>query len=546
MKAPIEGSNDDDHVAQALTPKDVMLIANAWADDRSLIGLRNHALINLTFATGARISEIAKAEWSHLNLVSGTLLIPRGKGRTATVIDDLPINDSMRDWRFVIPRERRFLFPRVYKGGNLGPDKPMSRQAIDKIVHDTADLCGVAFHHHQARLTLGTELLQNGGENIIRDVMDQFGHNDARTLLKHYVAPNRAALRKQRFNTRWQHISSAQLDAAIRNIINYYDRFDLPNFWGSGKTAAADGTVFNTYLNNLMTERHIRYGEYGGIAYHHVSDKYVALFSHFISVGVWEAVYIIDGLIENTSDIQPDTLHADTQGQSLTVFGISHLLGINLMPRIRNWKDLIMYRPDKDTQYENIDTLFTDTIDWELIRIYWQEMMRVILSIRQGHLMPSTILRKLGNYSRQNSLYKAFRELGRVIRTMFLLKFTSDETLRRKITATTNKVESYNRFIEWIFFGDQGVITTNNPVEMEKRVKYNDLIASAIILLNVIDMTRVLEQMDPNEYIITPDTLATLSPYMTKHLQRFGDFLIDMETLPALPPLKPISLSALN
>ncbi|GAB5426416.1 MAG: hypothetical protein Crog4KO_35630 [Crocinitomicaceae bacterium] len=55
-----------------------------------------------------------------------------------------------------------------------------------------------------------------------------------------------------------------------------------------------------------------------------------------------------------------------------------------------------------------------------------------------------------------------------------------------------------------------------------------------------------MEQLDPNEYIITPDTLATLSPYMTKHLQRFGDFLIDMETLPALPPLKPVSLSALN
>ena len=75
---------------------------------------------------------------------------------------------------------------------------------------------------------------------------------------------------------------------------------------------------------------------------------------------------------------------------------------------------------------------------------------------------------------------------------------------------------------------------------------YTDLIASAIILLNVIDMTRVLEQLDPNEYTITPDTLSTLSPYMTKHLQRFGDFLIDMETLPALPPLKPISLSVLS
>ncbi|WP_277948709.1 Tn3 family transposase [Xanthomonas campestris] len=71
------------------------------------------------------------------------------------------------------------------------------------------------------------------------------------------------------------------------------------------------------YDQNLLASYHIAYGGYGGIAYHHVSDTYVALFSHFIPCGVWEAVYIIDGLLKNTSDIQPDTVHADTQGQSL-------------------------------------------------------------------------------------------------------------------------------------------------------------------------------------------------------------------------------------
>jgi Tn3 transposase DDE domain len=33
--------------------------------------------------------------------------------------------------------------------------------------------------------------------------------------------------------------------------------------------------------------------------------------------------------------IQPDTLHADTQGQSEPVFGLCRLLGIKLMPRMR-------------------------------------------------------------------------------------------------------------------------------------------------------------------------------------------------------------------
>jgi TnpA family transposase len=33
------------------------------------------------------------------------------------------------------------------------------------------------------------------------------------------------------------------------------------------------------------------------------------------------------------------------------------------------------------------------------------------------------LLQKLGVYSRQSSLYKAFRELGRVERTLFLLEY---------------------------------------------------------------------------------------------------------------------------
>ena len=60
-----------------------------------------------------------------------------------------------------------------------------------------------------------------------------------------------------------------------------------------------------------------------------------------------QCIYL-DGLLKNTSDIQPDTLHADTQGQSSPVFALAHLLGIKLMPRIRNWKDCNFYHASAD------------------------------------------------------------------------------------------------------------------------------------------------------------------------------------------------------
>ena len=57
----------------------------------------------------------------------------------------------------------------------------------------------------------------------------------------------------------------------------------------------------------------------------------MALFSRFIPCGVWEAVHLIEGLLANTSDIQPSTVHADPQGQSAPVFALATLFGFGAM-----------------------------------------------------------------------------------------------------------------------------------------------------------------------------------------------------------------------
>ena len=329
-----------------------------------------------------------------------------------------------------------------------------------------------------------------------------------------------------------RHVSSDKLQKALTDIINRYNVLNLPKIWGDGTTAEADGTKYELYEENLLSEYHIRYGGYGGIAYHHVADSYVALFSHFIPCGTWEAVYIIEGLLKNFSDIQPDTIHADTQGQSTPVFALSYLLGIKLMPRIRNWKDLNFYRPDKNTVYKHIDSLFKDTIDWGIIETHWQDLLQVVLSIQTGKISSALLLRKLGNYSRKNRLYQAFQELGRVVRTVFLLLYISDIQMRSLITAATNKVESYHGFSKWFGFGGFGIIAHNDPIEQEKMIKYNDLIANAVIFHNVVDLTEILRDLKRDGYLIAREDVAALSPYMTSHIKRFGDYLIDLDTVP--------------
>ncbi len=204
-----------------------------------------------------------------------------------------------------------------------------------------------------------------------------------------------------------QHMSPRQIDAALTDIVNETARFPLIYLWGTGRSAIADGSHFETWADNLVGEMHIRYGAYGGIGYFYVSDTYQALLSRFITCGTYEAIYLLDLFLENESDFEVDTLHTDTHGQSAVVFGLAWLLGVNLQPRIRDWKEVLLFRPD-DEPYEQLDSLFGGTINWGLIETHWQDLMQVVLSVQAGTVLPSTLLRKLSSYSRKNKLYFAF------------------------------------------------------------------------------------------------------------------------------------------
>lgn len=135
--------------------------------------------------------------------------------------------------------------------------------------------------------------------------------------------------------------------------------------------------------------------------------------------------------------------------------------------------------------------------------------------------------------SRKNRLYRAFQELAYVIRTQFLLEYISNIELRETITATTNKVEQYNQLSDWASFGALELVASNDEDEMEKAAKYNDIVTNSIILQNIIDMSETIHQLTQKGAEIREDDIAFLSPYLTEHIKRFGDYLIDIRKMPA-------------
>lgn len=156
------------------------------------------------------------------------------------------------------------------------------------------------------------------------------------------------------------------------------------------------------------------------------------------------------------------------------------------------------------------------------------DMLRVALSIKEGLISPSSILRRLGTYSRKNRLYFAFSEFGRVVRTISLLKYIGDIEIQKAVQSATNKSEDFNNFTKWLFFGGNGIIAENVRHEQNKIVKYNQLVANLVILHNVDSMTRALKDLQSNNVEVTKEVLEGLSPYRTGHINRFGDYTLDV------------------
>ena len=328
----------------------------------------------------------------------------------------------------------------------------------------------------------------------------------------------RSLLRFTRKQIAWvfnHHMTDQRILKLITKLLDQYALFALPKQWGSGNSVSVDGTFCDMYTQNLLAAHHIRYRRYGGVAYYHVSDQYIALFSNFISCGAHESVYLLDGIVENDSEIKPTVVHGDSWAQSEVLFGVSSLFAIAIMPRIKHFKHLNFYKASKDHHYVNIDDLFTDKpADWKLIEDHYRLMLRVVISIHKGKVKSSTVLRKLCSKSRKNKLYFAFRELGRVERTIFLLKYISDPQLRKTIQAATCKSEEFNEFMHWLRFGGGGVIHDNLRFNQLKIIRMGHLLANMVMFYNVVHQTKCINKLR-EQGIDIPDEKCSLAYRLT-------------------------------
>ena len=69
--------------------------------------------------------------------------------------------------------------------------------------------------------------------------------------------------------------------------------------------------------------------------------------------------------------------------------------------------------------------------------------LRFIVTIKLKYSTASQIFKRLSSYAKQNPLYKALKEFGRITKTIFILKYYDDLNLRQEIEKQLNKISMF-------------------------------------------------------------------------------------------------------
>lgn len=169
----------DKKLPTVLSVEEVMKILNLLNDD-TIYNARNHAMIEVMYACGLRVSELVNLQISDLHLTS-KMISTKGKGSKERVI---PINDyASKVLRNYIIDARPLLLKN--KNSNYlflnNQGEPISRQSFFILIKKLCKEAGIQkeISPHTLRHSFATHLLEAGTD--LRLIQEMLGHEDIST-----------------------------------------------------------------------------------------------------------------------------------------------------------------------------------------------------------------------------------------------------------------------------------------------------------------------------------------------------------------------------
>ena len=342
-------------------------------------------------------------------------------------------------------------------------------------------------------------------------------------LIKHNIP----ALTRHRLSwVKQNYLRADTLVSANARLVDFQSTLELAGRWGGGKVASADGMRFVTPVKTVNSGSNRKYfGSGRGINwYNFVSDQYSGFHGIVIPGTLRDSIFVLEGLLEQQTGLNPVEIMTDTAGASDIIFGLFWLLGYQFSPRLVDAGEAVFWRVDKSANYGALDELARRCADLSKAENQWDEMMRTAGSLKLGTIHASELIRSLLKSSRPSGLAQAIMEVGRVNKTLYLLNYIDNEDYRRRILTQLNRGEGRHAVARAICYGQRGEIRKRYREGQEDQLGALGLVTNAVVLWNTLYMQEALSWMRSHGEETGDEDIARLSPLMHGHINMLGHY----------------------
>jgi len=331
------------------------------------------------------------------------------------------------------------------------------------------------------------------------------------------------------------YIRDDTLREAITTLINYHYHLPISHLWGGGMLSSSDGQRFPVRGKLHKARALPRYFGYGkGITFYSwTSDQFSQYGSKAIPTTVRDATYVLDEILNNETELDLIEHTTDTAGYTEVIFALFDRLGLRFSPRLRDLADQQFYRTSqlKMDAYPQLKEHLSGVLNQERLLPHWDEILRLIGSLKLGWVTASLIVQKLQAFPRKHPLTRALQEYGRLLKTLHILRWYDDESNRRRLNRQLNQGEALHMLRSLLCYGDHGQVRGQQDEQLQQQVGCLNLVTNAVILWNTVYIEKVVQELQDEGYSIDDEDLKQIWPTRYAHINVYGRYHFNKEDI---------------
>lgn len=291
--------------------------------------------------------------------------------------------------------------------------------------------------------------------------------------------------------------------------------------------SSIDGQKFECRINTFKARYSSKYFSKGkGVSALTLVSNHVPVSTQVIGANEYEGHFAFDLLYNNSSDIQPNTLSTDTHGTNNVNFAILDFFGYTFAPRYAKMKK-IFFNLFEVSEEDGGRIQLIKEINHKLIAEEWDEIQRIVCSLSRKTTTQSTIIGKLSNG--KSRILSALQEYDRLIKSIYVLEYVDNSTLRHYVQQALNRGEAYHQLKRAITSVNGNKFRGGNDYQVSQWNDCARLISNCIIYYNSALLSAFLQIQEKNGRQDVVDIISRLSPVAWQHINLNGEYAFNKD-----------------